>query len=195
MAELQELLDEWIVAVFSDRLKIDLCCDLVFHVAYMSVTYACARKPCHRSRAGSHGLRKMTGISAAGWTGGLCSLGSVSSGQASNSSGIQVADCLRRNKVLVRERACSSWSRSSGSSPQLWNRPFAVDSALSAGRCGATKPACIGEYQLHHTGEGEALATGPAAHRTWAVRRRARIRGRARSSRGFAAPRARRRES
>jgi hypothetical protein len=30
-------------AEFSDRMKIDLYCDLVFHVAYISVTYACAR--------------------------------------------------------------------------------------------------------------------------------------------------------
>src|SRR5260221_9121951 len=102
---LMTVLREYEDVEFSDRLKIDLYCDLVFHVACMSVTYACARKPCHRPRGGSHELRKMTGISAAGWTGGLCSLGSVSSGRASNSSGIQVAGCLRRNKVLVPERA------------------------------------------------------------------------------------------
>ncbi len=38
MAELQALLDEWIVAVFSDRFKINICLDLLFHVANMSVT-------------------------------------------------------------------------------------------------------------------------------------------------------------
>ncbi len=36
--ELQDLLDEWIVAVFSDRFKINICLDLLFHVANMSVT-------------------------------------------------------------------------------------------------------------------------------------------------------------
>ncbi len=36
--ELQDLLDEWIVAVFSDRFKINICLDLLFHVTDMSVT-------------------------------------------------------------------------------------------------------------------------------------------------------------
>ena len=38
VVELQELLDEWIVAVFSDRFKINICSGLLFHVTDMSVT-------------------------------------------------------------------------------------------------------------------------------------------------------------
>ena len=38
LMELQDLLDEWIVAGFSDRFKINICLDLLFHVANMSVT-------------------------------------------------------------------------------------------------------------------------------------------------------------
>jgi transposase len=40
MTELQSLLDEWIVAVFSDRFKINICSGLLFHVTDMSATRA-----------------------------------------------------------------------------------------------------------------------------------------------------------
>jgi len=38
MAELQALLDEWIVACFSDHFKINMCSDLLLHVTNVSAT-------------------------------------------------------------------------------------------------------------------------------------------------------------
>src|SRR5215472_13221435 len=38
LMELQGLLDEWLIACFSDRSKINMCFDLVLHVMNMSAT-------------------------------------------------------------------------------------------------------------------------------------------------------------
>ncbi len=49
-------------AGFSDRLKIDLCCDLLFHVVNMSATWLNSQGSCSSSLAGSHSPARLASL-------------------------------------------------------------------------------------------------------------------------------------